>query len=417
MQYNNTLQLSAPDHLKNHTVELPLSKSIINRSMIIGFLAGYDHSQFNADSDDTTLMYELLLKLKNPIDFSVYDAGPAGTVFRFLCALMSITPGIHVLTGSERMQQRPVGPLVEALNQLGAEIKYLEKIGYPPLEIHGREIRGGELEIDATISSQFISALLMIGPYLQSGLRLKLIGKPVSSPYIDLTIGIMSHYGVHVVKDIDLFIVPKGIYSFNSIMTEADWSAASYWYALIALKKESSVILSGLNSQSLQGDIRIIQIFEQMGVRSSWHSQNLHLVNTGIVKQQIILDLNDCPDLAPSVAIVCAGLQIDADLTGLETLVIKESNRLFAISKELNQLGYSCSVSHNNQLKIRRGKKDTNSCTVKTYNDHRIAMSFAILCVMMERIIIENPQVVSKSYPTFWQHLDRAGFIIFNDPV
>lgn len=407
-----SITISTPEVLKQAVITLPLSKSVANRMLVMAFLNRKESLIPIPDSDDSYIMLKLLHQLRNRDNRAEFDVCHAGTVFRFLCALMAITPGKHVLTGSSRMQQRPCGPLVDALQQIGAGIKYLKTEGFPPLEIEGKNLQGGEVCIDASVSSQFISALMMIAPMLQKGLKINISGTPVSVPYIRLTSELMKKNGAVVEWGNGTITIPKGEYKVDTRIMEADWSAASYWYALVALMPDSSITLNGLNGRSAQGDQRVSEIFKLMGVDSVWEGDKLLLHHSGNVTDHLIIELNDCPDLAPAIAVTCAGLQLNADLQGLETLTIKESNRLIALESELANLGYQCKSINNHSLQIHSGKLIPTSNKVKTYGDHRIAMAFTSLSVVAGLLVIEDPDVVNKSYPQFWNDLISAGFLI-----
>lgn len=404
--------ISAPVKLNNTAISLPLSKSLANRLMILSFLSGKSLKEQPADSDDSILMKRLLEDISENISGRTYTAEHAGTVFRFVSAILALTPGEHILTGSERMQQRPCSPLVDALNQLGADIEYLVNTGYPPLRIKGGSLKGGRIEIDSSLSSQFISSLLMIGPYLDGGLDIILTGNIVSLPYIHMTIKIMQECGITVSFVDNKIHIPQGNYKLTSNMNEADWSAASYWFTLVALCNNSRITLQGLKENSLQGDKSVVDIFKKLGVESMWHKGDLTIYNSGNVVSSLYIDLLENPDLAPSVAVACAGLQVKAELTGLETLAIKESNRLEALEIELAKLGYSCKNKNNNTLLISNQKQDTRNRIIQTYNDHRIAMSLSLLSTRIGNLVIEDPKVVTKSYPNYWKDLEMAGFRI-----
>lgn len=404
--------ISAPVKLNNTVISLPLSKSLANRLMILSFLSGKSLKEQTVDSDDSILMKRLLEEISENFSGRTYNAGHAGTVFRFLSAILALTPGEHILTGSERMQQRPCNPLVDALNQLGADIKYLVNDGYPPLRIKGGSLKGGPIEIDSSMSSQFVSSLLMIGPYLNGGLDITLTGNIVSLPYIQMTIKLMQECGIAVSIEDNKIHVPQGNYKLTSNMNEADWSAASYWFTLVALCNNSRMTLQGLKENSLQGDKSVVDIFKKLGVEAIWHQGDLTIYNSGNIVSSLYIDLIENPDLAPSVAVACAGLQVKAELTGLETLSIKESNRLEALEIELAKLGYSCKAKNDNTLLISNQKHNTHNPIIQTYNDHRIAMSLSLLSTRVGKLVIEDPEVVTKSYPNYWKDLEIAGFTI-----
>lgn len=424
------LNIQPPVEIIKATVTLPLSKSIANRMLIIGYITGNEDLVKFPDCADSITMRALLQKLRSKSYFgqyqnnshvdiqdNIYNTGDAGTVFRFLSALLSITPGTALLTGSDRMLERPCGPLIDSLIELGAHCSYTDKHGYPPVLIEGKRLKGGTVAIDASVSSQFVSALMMIAPLMSDGLLINFKGFAVSQPYIHLTADLMRKNGIKVTVGVSSVIVNPGDYTFKEGIHEADWSAASYWYTMAALlkresTKESPIILNGLKFESMQGDRLVAKIYEQLGIESKWCNGDLHLNNTGNVAKHIDIDLNGQPDLAPALAVACAGLQVSATIRGLETLVIKESNRLESIKSELKKLGYICQIEANNALRIIVGRTEQTSNVIETYNDHRIAMAMAMLCLTNGPLLINNPEVVRKSYPEFWTDLTSTGFII-----
>lgn len=423
------LTIKAPVTLGSISVALPLSKSIANRMLIIGYISGNEGSVEIPDCADSITMRELLRKLRGNsyaaqylnddkgLHDNTYNTGDAGTVFRFLSALLAITPGKAVLTGSARMLERPCGPLIDSLCKLGAKCTYAQKQGYPPVLFEGRPLQGGTVTIDATVSSQFISALMMMAPCMPKGLMIKLKGNAVSQPYIHLTADLMKMNGIKVTIIESSVVVNPGVYTFKEGIHEADWSAASYWYTMAALTSnvkadENHIILKGLKPESLQGDQYVSKIYEQLGIESKWHQKDLHVIKSGEVVSSLDIDLNGQPDLAPALAVACAGLQINATIRGLETLVIKESNRLESIKSELGKLGYKCEIESNNTLHLIKGRTEPTSKVIDTYNDHRIAMAMAMLSITDGPVFINNPEVVEKSYPDFWKDLVSSGFSI-----
>lgn len=423
--------ISPPDSVNRIEIELPLSKSIVNRLLVIGFLAGDISEVKVSTSADSIIMNNIIQQLisKTGDNFpytivqsqeynSSFDAGDAGTVFRFLTAVLSVSPGKWYLTGSERMKQRPVAPLVEALRTLGAEIDYAENEGFAPLIISGRKIKGGKVEIDSGISSQFISALMMISPKLADGLELSIKGERVSWPYITLTANLMKDCGVEVVFSNNTITIAPSVYNLKSDLTEGDWSAASYWFSFVSMKPESSVILKGLREESYQGDSILTTLYKTLGVQSQWCDEGLLLKHDDNDVNNLFIDLRSNPDLAPALAVTCAGRNINAVITGLQTLIIKESNRLSTLTTELHKLGYRCDVKQNDTLHIHALSSDCPYQTgddlieIDTYNDHRIAMALSLLSVKRGSLIIKDHEVVIKSYPEFWQHLKNAGFEI-----
>ena len=369
-------------------IQLPLSKSLSNRRLIIDALAGIETPRHAvAVCDDTDAMLAAL-SAGTKADINI---GAAGTAMRFLTAYYSVRPGCDIiLDGSERMRQRPIGILVDALRRLGADITYLGREGYPPLHIKGRILDGGSIEIDAGVSSQYISALLMIAPAMTLGLQLTLKGSPVSQPYIAMTIAMMANQGVTATQrpadECDYCItVPPAMYRDNggSGKVEADWSAASYWYEVTALTGRPFT-LKGLSRHSLQGDSCLNEA-----------------------------DMQLCPDLAQTVVATYCALRRRFRITGLSTLPIKETDRLEALRCELAKLGYRLTVDHGDTITWDGSTGDTaTEPEIATYNDHRMAMSLAPLAAVKGRLSIINPEVVSKSYPDFWQHLADAGFQI-----
>jgi 3-phosphoshikimate 1-carboxyvinyltransferase len=398
------------------TIELPASKSISNRALILNALS--DKKRGNSpdtisnlsDCDDTAVMLQALHSGTTDINI-----GAAGTAMRFLTAYLSGQPGTWTLTGTSRMKERPIGILVEALKSLGADIEYLEHKGFPPLRIVGHELKGGEVHLRGDISSQYISALLMIGPTMKVGLRLILTSELISQPYINLTIQLMRDFGVEVIKtDAGYDIAPQR-YELKPFTVESDWSGASYWYEIAALSCGSKIELLGLHSNSYQGDAGLVKHFNNLGVRTDFNSSGVILTNTSqIAVKSLTLNLVDMPDIAQTLVATCIGLDIPFHFSGLKSLKIKETDRLSALRTELLKFGYvltehtDCSLSW-----------DGSRCTpdplpaVKTYEDHRMAMSFTPLSIKQLRgIRIMDTGVVTKSYPTFWADLRKAGFVI-----
>ncbi|MEZ5039884.1 MAG: 3-phosphoshikimate 1-carboxyvinyltransferase [Saprospiraceae bacterium] len=408
--------LQKPNRTIKGRLRLTGSKSISNRALIIRALSG-EHFPIEqlAKANDTDLMMALLAS-----EETVRDAGPAGTTFRFLTAYLALQPGQQILTGTERMKQRPIGVLVEALRQLGAEIEYLEKEGYPPLQIGEPSGLGktNELHISAGTSSQFISALLMIAPVLPNGLQLHLVGKIVSRSYIEMTLGLMQHFGVsHQWEDQTIHISPQA-YTPKPFTVEADWSAASYHYAMAAFADELDLQLDGLFENSFQGDAALVEIMTQFGITSEFNETGVRLLKSGKDSPQMFeWDFILCPDIAQTMAVICAGLGVPGLFTGLETLSIKETDRIKALQNELgkvnaflSKLPERFSSKSNKQFYMVEGKAEVSDLpTFATYEDHRMAMSFAPLA-MMGAIQIEDPMVVIKSYPAFYEDLQKLGF-------
>ncbi len=409
------IQVTSPAGTIKASVNLPLSKSIANRQLCIQYLSGSAGEYRLPDCDDSVLMHNLLSHLRTDKSINEFDCNDAGTVFRFMTAILANTEGDWLITGSERMKQRPCAPLVKALNDLGADVKYQSQVGFPPLMIKGKPIIGGEVFIDASVSSQFISALMMIGAKMPDGVKIVLKGKVVSKPYIELTAWLMRQQGIDVsINGFEIRVLP-GQYRFVNSLFEADWSAASYWYALAAMAAKAEICLKGLSRTSAQGDRELAPMFKELGIDSYWEGEDLILVKTGNVVSEFEADFTACPDLFPSIAATCAGLGITGRFSGLSTLAIKESNRIKSVGNELVRLGYQIRLSNPDVFEIINGRVKSVDNQINTYNDHRIAMAFAMLSVKTGHLTILQPTVVSKSYPDFWNHLHLAGFnLVFN---
>lgn len=408
--------IKAPSKL-NATVTLPSSKSISNRALIINALAGATTFPDSiSDCDDTKVMVRALEKMPD-----VIDVHAAGTAMRFLVAYLSVTLGEHMLTGIERMRHRPIGVLVDALRRLGADIDYLGEEGFPPLRIRGRELDGGRLEVPANVSSQYISALLMIGPVLKQGLTVKLLGTINSRPYIDLTLQVMRDYGADARWiAADTIVVNPKPYVANRYMIESDWSAASYWYEMFILNgdNDSTVSLGGLSDISQQGDSIVRNIGLLFGIKTSMvkdADEPLQVLLTkGFHRIQRLkyYNFSNCPDLAQTFIVTCAALGIPFHFSGLGSLKIKETDRIEAMKTELKKIGVVIS-DHNDDELIWKGNRCKPTWEpFDTYGDHRMAMSLAPLAMVHDEIKINNPQVVSKSYPHFWDDLRQAGFTV-----
>lgn len=400
------------DRKWNETVVLPASKSISNRALVISALAGGKILPTNlSDCDDTEVIINALRDNPYTIDIKA-----AGTAMRFMTAYLSVTPGEHVITGTERMRHRPIGILVEALRHLGADITYVGEEGYPPLLVKGKQLDGGKITIDGSVSSQYISALLMIGPMLKNGLILKLSGKIVSKPYIELTLDVMHHYGADVRwTDVDEIKVSPIPYTPLPYIIENDWSAAAFWYELIAMGNNvgAKILLPGLKSNSSQGDTSVKLLYIMFGVKTTFTKDEVGMETAVLTRQRSIpsrfdIDLNDQPDLAQSLAVTCATLGTPFRFTGLESLRIKETDRITALENELRKMG--C-VLHDAEDSILYW--DGERCdplphpAIDTYDDHRMAMAFAPAAVRYGTLRINNPEVVSKSYPHFWQEMEK----------
>lgn len=398
---------------KSKTVTLPASKSISNRALVINALSGKGVMPENlSDCDDTFVMVRGLeeLNIKDSSatsDLPVIDIMAAGTAMRFLSAYLSVTPGTRIITGTERMRHRPISVLVDALRTLGAEIDYVEEEGYPPLRITGHPLEGGSICLPGNVSSQYVSALLMAGPQLQKGLTLTLTGEIVSRPYIDMTLGIMKQFGAQASwSGANEISVSPSPYTPIPYYIENDWSASSYWYEMVALTPESEVILPGLFAESLQGDQAVKDIFAPLGVETTFLPDNggVRLTHAGQHAQRLDIDMLRQPDLAQTVVVTCCMLQMPFRITGLQSLKIKETDRIKALRCELAKLGYAIQEADDSILYWDGERCPAETApAIDTYEDHRMAMSFAPCAQVLGEIRINNPQVVSKSYPTFWK--------------
>ena len=417
MQY----EIKAPQVL-NQTIKLPASKSISNRALIIHALSGGAILPNNlSDCDDTTVIIDALQN--NPHEINIKAAG---TAMRFMTAFLSVKDGEeHVLTGTERMKHRPIGVLVDALRHLGADISYVGDEGFPPLRIKGRKLEGGLLEVPGNISSQYISALLMIGPTLKNGLTLRLTGDVISRPYIDLTLWTMREFGADADwSDFETISVAPKPYKERNYYIENDWSAASYWYEMMALSthEDDEIRLEGLMDGSKQGDSSVRYIFSLLGVKSTFESRKegvpttVTLRHTNRCVPRLEYDFVNSPDLAQTFVVCCALKNVHFHFTGLSTLKIKETDRIEAMKKEMRKLGYVIHDKNNSEL-IWDGERCMPEIEggIDTYEDHRMALSFAPASLCIEGLRINNPQVVTKSYPHFWEDIKSAGFEVISD--
>ncbi len=382
-------------------IHLPSSKSLSNRALIIRAVSSVDFPIHDlSESDDTKNLLSSLADLEKDI-----NVGAAGTNMRFLISLLSISPGNYILTGNERMQKRPVGELVQALISLGADIQYRKNPGYPPLEIHGKELLGGQVSISGNISSQFISSLLMIAPNLKKGLEIIIKDGTVSRSYIDMTLGLMNYFGVSSKTSTNSIRIQSQKYRPQEYTVECDWSAAAFWYGMIANSKPGTTIfLKGLQRNSLQGDKKAMDYFKQLGVETKDHKNGLLIQKTPTTTHHISLDLLHEPDLFPVLAFTCAALRIPASFTGLQTLNLKESNRIDAVANELTKTGAICKTRAD-QFEITDYTSPSSKIVFDTHDDHRLAMAASVFSGSLEEITINHPEVVSKSYPDFWKDI------------
>lgn len=402
--------IHAPAASWKTSVQLPASKSICNRALILNALSYSPYEIQNlSDCDDTDVMVKAL----NSND-SHFDVKAAGTAMRFLTAFLSKVVGEWTITGTERMKNRPIRILVDALNAVGAKIEYLEKEGFPPLRIMGSALQGGEISLDGGVSSQYISALLMIAPLMEKGLTLHLQGKVISKPYIHLTLQLMKQYGVESEWVGSTIKVAPQSYRPLPYTVESDWSAASYWYEMMALSQQAEIELKGLFKESLQGDAAGAKLFAQLGVATDYKAGGVVLRKNGNVCQKLIYDFVNEPDLAQTFVTTCAFMDIPFRFTGLQSLKIKETDRIEALKCELRKLGYVLTDTNGSILEWNGERCEPEPHPViTTYEDHRMAMAFApASLVRKEGIEIAHPEVVSKSYPHFWENLESAGFVV-----
>lgn len=391
------------------TVVLPTSKSISNRVLIINALAESDMPiEGVSDCDDTRVMLNVLQS-----NDTKFDVGAAGTSMRFLTAFLSKIVGKWEITGSERMKNRPIKLLVDALNELGAKIEYIEKEGYPPLRIYGSALQGGRIEMQGNVSSQYISALLMLAPTMQQGLRLVLQGDIISVPYIQMTIKIMEQFGIQSYWKGNEIYIPNQAYTPVPFVVEGDWSAASYWYEMLALAPQGEVELKGLYKESVQGDAAIATIFEHIGVKTKFTKQGVILSKKAPKKGKLVYNFVNQPDLAQTCVVCCCLLGIPFYFSGLQSLKIKETDRIYALVTELKKLGYVVHQKDNSILEFNNERCDVaTEQSIDTYDDHRMAMAFAPACIKVGEISINEPHVVTKSYPNFWVDLQSLGFTL-----
>lgn len=417
--------IKAPEIVRG-CVELPSSKSISNRALVINALSGNGQIPDNvSDCDDTNVMIKWLTDRRAGAygNVPVIDIGAAGTAMRFSSALLAVGEGTFIITGTERMRNRPIGILVNALRELGAEVKYVEKDGFPPLQITGNPcMRGGEISLPGSVSSQYISALLMIAPMMQEGLRLVLTGDIISRPYIDMTLQMMCEYGAVTQWESGerSIMVEHGTYKAMPYIVENDWSAASYWYEMVALaqNKDVQIVLPGLFAHSMQGDSHGAEVFSMLGVGTHFEDDGTVLLHkNGECVKFLEYDFLKMPDLAQTFVVTCCMLGIPFHFMGLQSLKIKETDRIEALKKELAKLGFNIKDRNDCEL-LWDGTHKAGDYTkyadvvIDTYEDHRMAMAFAPAALRFGSICVNNPEVVSKSYPRYWDDLKSVGFQI-----
>ncbi len=397
--------------LSNTKIIISGSKSESNRLLVLQKIYPNLELKNLSDSDDTIHLQEALTSNND-----IINIGHAGTAMRFLTSYFSVKEGKEIiLTGSERMQNRPIKILVEALKTIGADILYMDKDGYPPLKIKGKKLIINKVSIDGNVSSQYISALLLIASSLKNGLEIELLGEVTSIPYIKMTLTILNDLGIKTTwKENIIIIEPKRIIEPKTVIVESDWSSASYFYSLVALSEIGATItLSSYKKESLQGDNSLVNIYKNFGVETKFNQRSITLskettiISSAFEKSQpLTLNLQNTPDLAQTIAVTCFGLGIACDLTGLHTLKIKETDRLVALKNELEKLGVDIEIT-DKSLHLKISNIINRDITIQTYDDHRMAMAFAPLALKAS-MIIENADVVTKSYVKFWKDLERA---------
>jgi 3-phosphoshikimate 1-carboxyvinyltransferase len=410
--------ISHPSKKINGSICLTASKSESNRALIIQSLCSekFEIKNLAAAQDTVTLNRILNQQLSSDSNQQTIDVGAAGTTMRFLTAYFSTKKGTFIITGSDRMKKRPIGILVDALRGLGAEIEYIENEGFPPLKIVGKPLRGGEVDVDGSVSSQFVSALLLIAPELQNGLVIKFKGEVTSRPYINMTLKMMEEFRVYGQWHENSISVSKQNYHRKSDVdyaynVEADWSSASYWYAIAALSEQVDLTIMGLNHPSLQGDAIVADLFTFFGIKTEYIAGGIRITKNRVKDEHFGFDFSDCPDIAQTIAVVVSALNIPALFNGLRTLRIKETDRIEALKIELKKIGTSVEILNDNSIKIIPQTTDRKaSVNITTYDDHRMAMAFSALALKLDSVSIEDPEVVKKSYPNFWTDLKSVGF-------
>jgi len=408
------LQLKRKPGIVNGNLTLPRSKSISNRLLIIQALAASETKLNKLSTANDTILLMRNLKGIHTCASSripmVVDAGNAGTVFRFLTALLAITKGTWLLTGDSRMKKRPIKDLVEALSDLGADINYAGNENYPPLHIKGTELSENIVKVDPSKSSQFISALMLIAPCLKNGLKIKLKSKAVSEPYIKMTSQLMNQCGVQVEMKNDMISVKPGEYRIEETKIEPDWSSASYWFEIAAICEGAEVFLNDFHKNSVQGDRVCVELFSRLGVKTTFEKGGIQLKNSTLFEKSFEYDFSDHPDLVPAVMVTCAAKNIPAVFNGVGHLKYKESDRIKSLETELAKIGAVLEKTKKGIRLIPGGRNlSAGELEFNTYDDHRIAMSLAPLVAVIDKIIINDPGVVVKSYPSFWEDIERSG--------
>ena len=388
------------------SIDLESSKSLSNRLLIIKELCKTKFEIQNlSNARDTKILFEILSNYKTRKDLNCEDAG---TALRFIIAFLATREGKWKVSGSKRMHERPVKPLIDCLKELGSEIEYLENKGFPPIEIKSKKLKSKKLSLAGDISSQFISALLLVAPTIENGLSLKITSKVLSKPYIDMTLGLMSDFGIEYSWENNIIKVEQQNYKAKNIEVENDWSAASFWYSFLALSKSGEIKIPNLFANSLQGDSVLSGIYSKLGIKTEFNEDYIVLYKTKNISKELELDLSNHPDLALPIIVTCCGLGIKAHLMGLESLKVKESNRLECIKKELKKFNVSCEIDSSSIIVKENQKIVQPNTIIECHNDHRIAMSIAPLSMKVDSIKFDDKEVVNKSYPKFWEDFNRA---------
>ncbi|QBQ42264.1 3-phosphoshikimate 1-carboxyvinyltransferase [Sphingobacterium psychroaquaticum] len=410
-----SISLTHPTKAISGTVQLTGSKSESNRALILEALSqGLVRIENLSAAADTVIMQQALQQAQDTqATHKTIDIGPAGTAMRFLTSYLNLANGSFTLTGTERMQQRPIGILVDALRSIGADITYEKAEGYPPLRIVGGfQQTADNLRIKGDVSSQYLSSLLLVAATLEQGLTLNIEGELTSKPYVSMTLDMLQEAGIKHHWSENSVAIAKQPFLETTIYIEPDWSAASYWYSIVALSDNGHIILPGLKRNSLQGDIAIADIMQHFGVESRFEIDGLHLIKTDNISTEKLFDFKECPDLAQTVVALAAGLKRDISITGVETLKIKETDRIAALRQEISKFGAELITDGDIYHLHTAGVALSEPLTFDTYEDHRMAMAFAPLALIFNNITINEPMVVEKSYPLFWEHLKSQGFKI-----
>ena len=398
------------DKFKDSTIYLNSSKSESNRLLIIKALSEKEITIKNLSKANDSVLLKNLLESENLV---VWDAQDAGTSFRFLTSFLAIKKEHVVLSGTERMKQRPVKILVDALNKIGAEILYLENEGFPPIYVKGKinQVKN-KLDIPGDISSQYISSLLLIAPLLEKGIEINIEEPFYSRPYVNMTLNLMNSFGIKSAVKGNKISIKNQEFSSGSYIIESDWSAASYWYSILSISDNiNNLTLQGLKKKSNQGDSVISELMKSFGVNTQYKEDGIVLTKIKLDTEEIELDFRDCPDLAQTILVVAAYHKIKLKVSGVESLKIKETDRLLAMKNELKKIGCDFYEEGNYWILEKRRREIDNELSIDTYKDHRMAMAFAPLA-SKKSMIINDPDVVVKSYPTFWEDLKKVGFII-----